>query len=700
MAEPNFTERRKSNRDRRGKPGPRPPRFSILPLLALFVGLVLLNQFFAPARAKTVPYSEIKNRISARQVKEVRIGTTVIEAIPDTTISKGDGPDRWRAERPSVEDPALIQLLEARNVPYTGMPEGRWSFLLTLLFPLLLIVLFWVFMFRRMNPTQGVLTVGKSKARIVGEEGTGVTFDDVAGVDEAKVELQEVVEFLKTPDKFAKLGAKIPKGVLLVGPPGTGKTLLARAVAGEAGVTFFSISGAEFVEMFVGVGAARVRDLFAQAKAQAPCIIFIDELDALGKARTPGGILGGNDEREQTLNQLLVEMDGFDPRIGVIIMAATNRPEILDPALLRAGRFDRQVLVDRPDWQGRLEILKIHAKGITLDPDLNLERIARRTPGFVGADLANLLNEAALLAARRDRPAVGMLEIDEAVDRIIAGLEKKNRLINDKERTIVAYHEAGHAIVAERVPTADPVHKISIIPRGVAALGYTQQLPTEDRYLLTKQELMDRIAVLLGGRVAEEIVFNEISTGAGNDLERVTELARSMVMEYGMSRELGPVNLAGPRRTQFLNADGGAPSQRNYSEETAREIDAEIRGLIDGTYERVRRLLTADRDVLEVLARRLLEKEVVDEAELREIMGLPPRTHEPAPERVVETPPPSPLGDTQAAAAAPVEPSDAPLSINVVPPSAPPADAGDATQLDTTAAAPEPTRPTRPRRKR
>ncbi len=656
MAEPNFpNDRRKSPTDRRAKPGGglRPPRFSLAPLLLLFLALVLLNTFLSPGRAKTVTYSEIKNRISANQVKEVRIGTTAIEAIPDTSISKGDGPKRWRAVRPAnVEDTELIRLLEARNVPFTGMNEGNWSFLLTLLLPLLLIIAFWVFMFRRMNPTQGVLTVGKSRARIVGEEGTGVTFDDVAGVDESKVELQEIVEFLKTPDKFAKLGAKIPKGVLLVGPPGTGKTLLARAVAGEAGVTFFSISGAEFVEMFVGVGAARVRDLFAQAKAQAPCIIFIDELDALGKARTPGGILGGNDEREQTLNQLLVEMDGFDPRLGVIIMAATNRPEILDPALLRPGRFDRQVLVDRPDWHGRLAILKIHSKGITLAPDVQLERIARRTPGFVGADLANLLNEAALLTARRDKSAVSMLEIDEAVDRIIAGLEKKNRLINDKERTIVAYHEAGHAIVAERVPTADPVHKISIIPRGVAALGYTQQLPTEDRYLLTKQELMDRIAVLLGGRVAEEIVFNEISTGAGNDLERVTELARSMVMEYGMSRQLGPVNLSGPRRTQFLQGDGGMPQQRNYSEETAREIDAEIRGLIDGTYERVRKLLTQDRQVLEVLAKRLLEKEVVDEAELREIMGLPPRRHEPGEDRVVETPPVAPLGGVQAAASA------------------------------------------------
>jgi cell division protease FtsH len=465
---------------------------------------------------------------------------------------------------------------------------------------------------------------------------------DVAGADEAKQETVEIVEFLRTPEKFAKLGAKIPKGVLLVGPPGTGKTLLARAVAGEAGVTFFQMSGAEFVEMFVGVGAARVRDLFAQAKAQAPCIIFIDELDALGKARGAGGMMGGNDEREQTLNQLLVEMDGFDPRMGVIIMAATNRPEILDSALLRPGRFDRQILVDRPDVAGRYEILKIHAEGITMEPDLDLHAVARRTPGFVGADLANLLNEAALLTARRDKPAVGMREIDDAVDRIVAGLEKKNRLINERERTIVAYHEAGHAIVAERVPTADPVHKISIIPRGVAALGYTQQLPTEDRYLLTKQELMDRIAVLLGGRVAEEIVFNEISTGAGNDLERVTDLARRMVTEYGMSRELGPINYAGSRRAQFLgSAEGGGGGEgRTYSEDTARQIDQEVRGIVDGTYERVRGLLTADSEILETLAQRLLEREVVDESELRVIMGLPPRQREPTEATVVETPPP------------------------------------------------------------
>ncbi|HEX8693322.1 MAG TPA: ATP-dependent zinc metalloprotease FtsH [Longimicrobium sp.] len=646
-------DRRRGAPDRRRGGGAR-PKLGAGPLLFAFLALVALMLLWGGSqRSGRMLYSELKERIEAGQVERVSIGPTTIVAVPRAAIRDSSGVRQWSATRPpALPDEQLVALLEQQNVRYEGVEEGRLWQLLIWLFPLAILILFWTLVMRRMNPTQGVLTVGKSRARIVGEEGTGVTFDDVAGVDEARQETQEIVEFLKNPEKFARLGAKIPKGVLLVGPPGTGKTLLARAVAGEAGVTFFQLSGAEFVEMFVGVGAARVRDLFAQAKAQAPCIIFIDELDALGKARTPGGVLGGNDEREQTLNQLLVEMDGFDPRIAVIIMAATNRPEILDPALLRPGRFDRQILVDRPDVKGRLAILKIHSKGISLAPEVELERIARRTPGFVGADLANLLNEAALLAARRDQPHVTMQEVDDAVDRIVAGLEKKNRLINEKERTIVAYHEAGHAVVAERVPTADPVHKISIIPRGVAALGYTQQLPTEDRYLLTKQELMDRIAVLLGGRVAEEIVFNEISTGAGNDLERVTELARSMVMEYGMSRELGPVNLSGPRRLQFLQADGDHTGGRQYSEETAREIDSEVRGLIDGTYERVRRILTDDRGVLEVLAKRLLEKEVVDESELREIMHLPPRRHEPSEDRVVVTPPVNgAIGDEEARAA-------------------------------------------------
>ena len=651
MADGNKTLKdRRKNPDRRVTRGPGGPlddrktRFSVGYLVVAFLALVAINYLLAGQGSKQLAYSEFKDKVRAGQVKEVRLGESTIQAVPTDSIAKADKIRTWSVTRTGVaNDETLYPLLEQHKVPHSGLPVSWLNGILGWVLPFALIALFWFWIIRRMSPTQGVLTVGKSRARIVGEEGTGVTFADVAGVDEAKQELVEIVEFLRTPDKFANLGAKIPKGVLLVGPPGTGKTLLARAVAGEAGVTFFSISGAEFVEMFVGVGAARVRDLFAQAKAQAPCIIFIDELDALGKARSQGGIMGGNDEREQTLNQLLVEMDGFDPRIGVIIMGATNRPEILDPALLRPGRFDRQVLVDRPDLNGRFAILKIHAAGIKLGQDVDLERIARRTPGFVGADLQNLLNESALLAARRDKPAVTMREVDDAVDRIVAGLEKKNRLINDKERTIVAYHEAGHAIVAERVPTADPVHKISIIPRGVAALGYTQQLPTEDRYLLTKQELMDRIAVLLGGRVAEEIVFNEISTGAGNDLERVTDLARRMVTEYGMSRELGPINFAGPRRAQFLQGteEGGG----NYSEDTARVIDREIHGIVEGTYERVREILVADREILEVLSRRLLEVEVVDESDLRRIMGLPPRTHEPLEERVVEPPPPGSGGN-------------------------------------------------------
>jgi cell division protease FtsH len=615
-------------------------RFSLGYFVLAFLVLIAVQYFIGSQGTEQIAYSELRDRILAGQVESVRVGAQAVEASPIDSIVEATGTRVWTAVR--VEgDEELIPLLEETGVEYEGTMQGWLAQAMGWIIPIGIMLIFWLWILKRMNPSQGVLTVGKSRARIVGEEGTGVTFDDVAGVEEAKQELEEIVEFLRTPDKFVKLGAKIPKGVLLVGPPGTGKTLLSRAVAGEAAVTFFQMSGAEFVEMFVGVGAARVRDLFAQAKSQAPCIIFIDELDALGKARGVGGVMGGHDEREQTLNQLLVEMDGFDPRMGVIIMAATNRPEILDPALLRPGRFDRQVLVDRPDLNGRLQILQVHASGITMAPEVDLERVARRTPGFVGADLANLLNEAALLAARRDKAAVDMQDIDDAIDRIVAGLEKKNRLINDQERRIVAYHEAGHAVVAERAPTADPVHKISIIPRGVAALGYTQQLPTEDRYLLTKQELMDRIAVLLGGRVAEEIIFNEISTGAGNDLERVTDLARRMVMEYGMSRGLGPINYTGGHRAQFIpSADGMVSDGRGYSEETAREIDQEVQGIVEGTYSRVREILMADRDVLEALASRLLEREVVDESELREIMGLPPRDRDAPRENVVEPPPP------------------------------------------------------------
>jgi cell division protease FtsH len=459
--------------------------------------------------------------------------------------------------------------------------------------------------------------VGKARAKIYAEREVDITFKDVAGIDEARQELQEIVEFLKTPEKFTRLGGKIPKGVLLVGAPGTGKTLLAKAVAGESGVPFFSISGSDFVEMFVGVGAARVRDLFAQAKEHAPCIIFVDELDALGKARGMSP-MGGHDEREQTLNQLLVEMDGFDATVGVIIMAATNRPEILDPALLRAGRFDRHVAIDRPDVRGREAILKVHIKGVKLGSDVDLAKVAALTPGFVGADLANLINEAALLSARRDKKSVGMAEFQEAIDRIIGGLEKKNRMMNQKEKNIVAYHESGHALVAMSVPTADPVNKVSIIPRGIAALGYTQQLPTEDRYLMTREELLDRLCVLLGGRVAEEIVFKDISTGAQNDLQRATDIARSMVTEYGMSEKLGLVTYAKERRPLFLETGFSPPKE--YSDETAKEIDAEVSRLMSEAHDRVKKILTEKREKLEILSQTLLEKETVLGDELKRLL--------------------------------------------------------------------------------
>jgi cell division protease FtsH len=441
----------------------------------------------------------------------------------------------------------------------------------------------------------------------------------VAGSEEAKAELVEIIDYLKDPGRYQALGGKMPKGVLLVGPPGTGKTLLARAVAGEAGVPFFSISGSDFVEMFVGVGASRVRDLFTQAREKAPCIIFVDELDAIGKAR--GITLGGNDEREQTLNQILVEMDGFDPRIGVVIMAATNRPEILDPALLRAGRFDRQVLIDRPDVGEREAILKVHSKDVKLSPDVDLKVIAQRTPGFTGADLANAMNEAALLAGRRRKTSVEMADMEEALDRIVGGLEKRNRVINPKEKRIVAYHETGHALVASFTPGADKVHKISIVPRGVGALGWTMQRPTEDRYLMTREELMGRIDVLLGGRIAETIIFGDSSTGAHNDLQRATDIARAMVSEYGMGKTLGLATFPKPTRSMFLSPDQVPLSGRDYSEATAARLDAEITSLLEDAAARVHSLLEGKRAVLEKIAAKLLEKESLDEAEFNALLG-------------------------------------------------------------------------------
>lgn len=601
-----------------------PPKthFSLWYFLVAISLLIMFQNFYLSGQTQTIPYSQFKSLVAQGRVDQVIIDQEVITGNlkPDSTSGRGS---RFRVFR--VEDNGLVEALEKAGVIYSGSYENKFlSGLISWVAPMLIFMLIWFYVVRKMGPGGGVMSFGKSRARIYAEDEVRVTFDDVAGIDEAKAEFEEVVEFLRNPDKYRQLGGRIPKGVLLVGPPGTGKTLLARAVAGEAKVPFFSMSGSEFVEMFVGVGAARVRDMFRQAQQHAPCIVFIDELDALGKARGLSP-MGGHDEREQTLNQLLVEMDGFDPAKGVIIMAATNRPEILDPALLRPGRFDRQVLIDRPDIKGREAILRVHVQTVKLARGVNLHEVAARTPGFVGADLANLVNEAALRAARKGKKAVDMQDFDEAIDRIVGGLEKKNRVMNPREKQIVAYHEAGHALVAESVPNGDPVRKISIIPRGIAALGYTQQLPTEDRYLMTKSELEDRIAVLLGGRVAEEMVFEDVSTGAQNDLQRATDLARAMVTEYGMSQRLGLVTFQKERRSIFLE---GPAIPRDYSEERARIIDEEIGRILAEAHQRVRGLLEERRDLLEKVACALLEREVMEGAELRELIqeaGFPVR---------------------------------------------------------------------------
>ena len=572
--------------------------------------------FLAPA-GRQLSYSEFKALVRSGQVAEVAVGDSLIHG----TLKKSEnGATTFTTTR--IEDPKLVEELDAASVKYSGEVVSRWlPEVLGWVVPILLLIAAWSFFFRRIGGAEGgVMSFARSKAKIYAEDDVKTTFQDVAGVDEAAQELREIVEFLKNPRKFTNLGGKIPKGVLLVGPPGTGKTLLARAVAGEAKVPFFSLSGSEFVEMFVGVGAARVRDLFAQAEAKAPCIVFIDELDALGKARVQSPI-GSHEEREQTLNQLLAEMDGFDARKAIIIMAATNRPEVLDAALLRPGRFDRQVLVDKPDVKGREEVLKIHVRNVKLDPSVDLRKVAVRTAGFAGADLANLVNEAALLAARRDGTAVEMRDFNEAIDRLVAGLEKK-RVMNTREREIVAYHEAGHAIVASVLPNMDPVHKISIVARGFGALGYTMQLPLEDRYLMQKGDLLNQLAILLGGRSAEEIAVGEISTGAQNDLQRVTDVARAMVTEWGMSEKLGMVNYDSSRRGRFL--DVAMPADRgNYSEETARLIDEEVKAIIAGAHEVARRVLRDNRDILERVTRFLLEKEVMEGEELRAMFAAP-----------------------------------------------------------------------------
>jgi cell division protease FtsH len=592
--------------------------FSIWYLFLAIGAIILINDFITTKqKLEEIPYSEFKSLLAAGKVAEVTVTQQRVTGIlrPEN-VSK----EHKLFTTIRVEDPDLIRELSAGNTKFSGVIESTFlRDLLSWVLPSLVFVGIWLYAIKRFGGQgqSGFMTVGQSKAKIYAEKNIKVTFADVAGVDEAKEELREVIEFLKTPERFTRLGGKIPKGILLVGPPGTGKTLLARAVAGEAGVTFFSISGSEFVELFVGVGAARVRDLFEQAKGKAPCIIFIDELDALGKARGMGPM--AHEEREQTLNQLLVEMDGFDPRIGVILMAATNRPEILDPALLRAGRFDRQVLVDRPDKTGRLAILRVHAKQVILGPDADLEVIAGMTPGFSGADLANIINEATLLTVRRDKQQVGLPELQEAVERVVAGLEKKNRVLNKMEKERVAHHEVGHALVALSFPGSDPIQKISIIPRGIAALGYTLQLPTEDRFLMAKTELENKIAVLFGGRVAEELIFGEASTGAQNDMVKATDIAKSMVKSYGMSDKLGTVAL--DRERQPLLMPIQAPQEKgDYSEETAREIDCEVRRIIDEQYERVKRLLAEKKPALIEGARALLEREVISGADLKAIM--------------------------------------------------------------------------------
>ena len=599
--------------------------------IALMTILVFQLPLFGP-RAANLSYSEFKTLAKKGKVSNLTVDRESISGtlstdgleslLPPQKLEElkrlGDGPRRFVAAR--VEDPGLVAELEQANVKFAGHVENLWlSTLLSWVLPAVVFAGVWILLMRRFGPQQGLMAVGKSKARVYVEHQTGVTFEDVAGIDEARGELMEVVDFLKNPDRYRRLGGKIPKGVLIVGAPGTGKTLLAKAVAGEAGVPFFSLSGSDFVEMFVGVGAARVRDLFAQAQQKAPSIIFIDELDALGKARGVSPIVGGHDEREQTLNQLLAELDGFDTQMGVMILAATNRPEILDPALLRPGRFDRQVVLDRPDLRGREKILNVHVRDVKLAPGLDLSLVAARTPGFVGADLANLVNEAALHAARTGKDAVDATDFDEAIDRVVGGLERRSRVINPKEKEIVAYHEAGHALVAESREHADRVAKISVIPRGVAALGYTQQQPTEDRYLMTRAELLDRLDVLLGGRVAEELVFGDVSTGAQDDLQRATDLARHMVARYGMTEALGLATFEPPRQALFLNVPSMA--QREYSEETACRIDDEIRTLFEVAHGRVRQTLTAKRDVLTSLAKLLIEKEVVSRDDLTALLA-------------------------------------------------------------------------------
>jgi len=587
-------------------------------IAALIAVMVIQGIFASYTKVQNIPYSEYQDDLKAGKIAEVRVSGNFIQGTFKAPDAKG-----YNEFITTRVDPTTAEELSKYNVKFAGAIESTLlRDLLSWIVPVALFFGVWWFMHRRFAGQQGfgggLMSIGRSKAKVYVETDMKTTFADVAGVDEAKAELQEIVAFLKDPVRYGRLGGRVPKGVLLVGPPGTGKTLLARAVAGEANVPFFSINGSEFVEMFVGVGAARVRDLFEQARQKAPCIIFIDELDALGRARGSYPWGGGHDEKEQTLNQLLSELDGFDSRTGMILLAATNRPEILDPALLRAGRFDRQILVDRPDKQGRVQILQVHSRKIRMSSEVDLETVASLTPGFTGADLANLVNEAALLATRRGAEEVTLADFTAAVERIVAGLEKKNRLLNPHEREVVAHHEMGHALVGLSLPGTDKVHKVSIIPRGIGALGYTIQRPTEDRFLMTRQELENKMAVLLGGRAAEHIIFGELSTGAADDLVKVTDIARSIVTRYGMSAELGQVVY---EKTQHSFLGGSEQPQmpyteRGYSEATAREIDSAVKTIVDAAFRRAVNLLRTQREVLERGARLLLQKETLDEADL------------------------------------------------------------------------------------
>lgn len=588
-------------------------RFNIWYVLAAVWGvLILQNMIFDQFRPQVLPYSEFIEAVESDRVIEIAVGQDRISG-----KMRGDSADEEILFTTVRVDNDLSQKLAGHDIKFSGQVENTFfKAILSWVVPIGIFFGIWYFLMRRMQSGQaGVMSFGKNKAKIVGEKDIDTRFDDVAGADEAKEELQEVVDYLEHPGTYLEVGGQMPKGVLLVGPPGCGKTLVARAVAGEAGVPFFSMSGSDFVEMFVGMGAARVRDLFEQARDKAPCIIFIDELDALGKARGAGGMVGGHDEREQTLNQLLVEMDGFDTQKGIIIMAATNRPEVLDPALLRSGRFDRQVLIDKPDVNGREAILRIHADNVKMETEVDLKVIAQKTAGFSGADLANVVNEAALLAVRKGRKQVSMVDLDEAVDRIVGGLEKKNRVINAEEKKIVAYHEVGHALAAALTPGSEPVHKISIIPRGLAALGYTQQRPTEDRYLMSTEELLGKIDVLLGGRTAEQIIFNSVTTGAGNDLMRATDIARAMIVEYGMGETLGLSTYPRQRTPVFLQSEQGFAGGKDYSDETAAKIDAETRQILEDRSRHVTELLNGNKEKLVAIAELLLEKEVLFEEE-------------------------------------------------------------------------------------